>query len=451
MKTIQKIKFLSFLLLGLIVSSCVQDDDFQAPNVSYEEPDIDEDQIITVSSAIAFYGGYEPVQITAGENSDEPVYLEGYVVSSDESGNFYKTLIIQDKPEDPTAGIAISTEANDLYTSYEPGRKIYLRVDGLYSGEYANLPTIGVQDDDEVGRIGEIEFYDRIKRTGTVEELVPTLVTIGNLSNTPLNTLIQLEGVQFPSELNGASFGNINNTFNVNRVVENCEEEQIIIRNSGFSDFKNKLLPTGNGTLVAVLSVYNNDTQLFIRDEDDVMFNGERCPEPYFIEDFDDITSTGPGVYIDLEGWTNVNVSGGSSKFEARDFGGNTYAQISAYNTGESPLEAWLVTPAIDLSQANSVATLRFSTKDGYNNGEGLTAFVATDFSGDVNNANWVELPAIIATGSTSGYASNYTNSGDLDLSDYIGEDVYVAFRYTGDANTVTTTYQIDNISISIN
>ena len=448
MKTIQKIKFLSFLLLGLIVSSCVQDDDFQTPNVSYEEPNIDEDQIIDVTAAIAYYGGYEPVQITAGEDADEPVYLEGYVVSSDESGNFYKTLIIQDKPENPTAGIAISTEANDLYTSYEPGRKIYLRVDGLYSGEYANLPTIGVQDDDEVGRIGEIDFYNRIERTGIVEELVPTLVTIGNLGNAPLNTLIKLEGVQFPEELNGASYGNVDNTYTENRTVENCEEEQTIIRNSGYSDFKSKLLPTGNGTLVAVLSIYNNDTQLFIRDEDDVMFNGERCAEPYYVENFDDITSTG---VIDLEGWTNVNVSGGSTRFEARSFSGNTYAQISAYNTGESPLEAWLVTPAIDLSVANSVATLRFSTKDAFNNGEGLTVFVSTDFTGNVENATWEELPATIATGSSSGYASSFTNSGDIDLSEYIGDDVYIAFRYSGDTNVVTTTYQIDNISVSVN
>ena len=111
----------------------------------------------------------------------------------------------------------------------------------------------------------------------------------------------------------------------------------------------------------------------------------------------------------------------------------------------------WVVGCAIDLSVANSVATLRFSTKDAFNNGEGLTVFVSTDFTGNVENATWEELPATIATGSSSGYASSFTNSGDIDLSEYIGDDVYIAFRYSGDTNVVTTTYQIDNISVSVN
>ena len=461
MKTIQKIKFLSFLLLGLIVSSCVQDDDFQTPNVSYEEPDIDEDQIIDVTAAIAYYGGYEPVQITAGEDADEPVYLEGYVVSSDESGNFYKTLIIQDKPENPTAGIAISTEANDLYTSYEPGRKIYLRVDGLYSGEYANLPTIGVQNDDEVGRIGEIDFYNRIERTGIVEELVPTLVTIENLENAPLNTLIKLEGVQFPDELNGATYAS--EGYTEDRIVENCDEDEVILRNSGYSDFWSKLLPEGNGSLVAVLSLYGSTTQLFIRDEDDVMFDGERCSD----EPVGPVDPTEPGLIdpplnegfeggtayenIDLEGWSNINVNGGENLFQFRSFGSNMYAQTSGYNSDEDPYETWLVTPGVDLASVSS-ATLSFETKDGYYNGTALTAFISTDFDGDVTSANWTEITGVTySTGNTDGYGDEFVPSGDVDLSAYAGQIVYIAFRYLGADGGITTTYQIDNVSLTAN
>src|SRR5690606_17267454 len=114
-----------------------------------------------------------PKIIEAGDGSNRELYLEAYVISSDETGNFYKSLVIQDSPENPTAGVAISTEATNLYTKFEPGRKIYLRVDGLYIGEYAGLPTIGIQDGDEVGRINIEDFDSRILRSLDTVQLVP--------------------------------------------------------------------------------------------------------------------------------------------------------------------------------------------------------------------------------------------------------------------------------------
>ena len=78
------------------------------------------------------------------------------------------------------------------------------------------------------------------------------------------------------------------------------------------------------------MSIYNNDTQLFIRDEDDVMFDGERCSdepvnptepglvEPPFNEDFEGGTAY---ENIDLEGWSNINVNGGENLFQFRNCG----------------------------------------------------------------------------------------------------------------------------------
>ncbi|MBW2960293.1 DUF5689 domain-containing protein [Mesonia aestuariivivens] len=468
MKTIQKIKFLSFFLLGAIVTSCVQDDDFDTPEVVYEDANFNpsQDSVISIASVIEFYGGFEPKQINAGSDSDKNLYMEGYVVSSDETGNFYKTLIVQDKPENPTAGISISTDAGDLYTSYEPGRKVYLRVNGLYSGEYAGLPTVGVQNNDEVGRISTIEFENRMKRTGIKEEIIPTVIGINQTGSTPLNTLIKLEDVQFISSLEGESYANIDNTNTENRTIENCSGNEILLRNSGYSDFKNKLLPTGNGSIVAVLSAYNDDTQLFIRNTEDVIFEGERCgeepgngggdnPAPGlvqlpFTEDFEGETA-GVGVYLAIEGWTNVNVNGGERIFEVREFGDSKYAQTSAYSSDESPYEAWLVTSGVDLSSAAN-ATLSFETKDGYYNGDALTAYISTDFDGDVSTANWTELSGVnYSAGNADGYGDNFVPSGDIDLSAYAGQTVYVGFKYLGASDGVTSTYQIDNISITAN
>ncbi|PHR10552.1 MAG: hypothetical protein COA40_13920 [Aequorivita sp.] len=455
MKRLLNIKLIPFLFfLGMIATSCVQDDDYNVPEINVEEPNVDVNTTITAVKEM--YGGFEPVKVEAGPDSTEPLYIEAYVVSSDESGNYYKQLIIQDKPENPTAGLSISTNATDLYTKYGPGRKIYFRVDGLYIGEYAGLPTIGTQDGDEVGRIEIEDFENRILRSTESVELVPTVIGVGEASNPArLNTLVKFEGVQFPDGVAGVeAYGNLNNTFGVNRTVENCDGQTVLLRTSGFADFKNMTLPEGNGTLTAVLSIFNSDYQLFIRDTDDVQMDGERCSnggpgdalELPFSENFEGQTA-GTGMNVNISGWTNVNVNGGTRLYEVREFDSNKYAQTSAYNSNENPYEVWLVTPGLILP-SGSTPTLTFETNDGFNNGAALTVKISTDFTGDVTTATWTNLNATISSGNTSGYGDEFTPSGDVDLSAYAGQVVYIAYQYEGASNGTTTTYQIDNISV---
>jgi hypothetical protein len=462
MKNLKEIKLLYILfILGLITTACVQDDDYSIPEIDATEP------IVAVNTNIAtvksIYNGYEPKIIEAGEGSSIALYLEAYVVSSDESGNFYKSLIIQDATENPTAGIAISTNATALYTKYEPGRKIYFRVDGLYSGEYAGLPTIGTQDGDEIGRISIEDFESRILRSLEKIEIIPQLVTIeqatnNNTNSALLNTLVKFENVQFPEGSAGIQhYGDPGSTYSVNRDVENCDEERIILRTSGYADFKGILLPTGNGTLKAILSRFNNDIQLFINDPDDVTMNDERCDNSTgggtggavalpFTQNFEN-QNAGTGMVVNIEGWTNVNVNGGLGLWEVREFNSNRYAQSSARNSNENPYETWLVTPGLILPNSTS-PTLTFETNDGYNNGAALTVKISTDFDGDVTTATWNSLNATISTGNSSGYGANFTPSGDVDLSTYAGQTVYIAYRYLGASNGTTTTYQIDNIAV---
>ena len=95
-------------------ASCVQDDDYNVPEINVEEPNVDVNT--TIETIKRIYRGYEPKIIEAGEGSSRELYLAAYAISSDETGNFYKSLVIQDLPENPNAGVAISTEATNLYT-----------------------------------------------------------------------------------------------------------------------------------------------------------------------------------------------------------------------------------------------------------------------------------------------------------------------------------------------
>ncbi|WGF93337.1 DUF5689 domain-containing protein [Aequorivita marisscotiae] len=460
MKNFKNIKQLVSLLLLIcaIAAACVQDDDYKIPDVNVEEPNVVvNENIISIKER---YRGYEPKIIEAGDGSNRELYIEAYVISSDETGNIYKSLVIQDKPENPTAGVAISTNATDLYTKYEPGRKIYFRVDGLYIGRYAELPTIGTQDGDEIGRINIEDFEERILRSTETDSLIPQIVTISEAADNDnnaalLNTLVKFEDVQFPDGLAGvAHYANPDNTYGVNRDVENCESELIALRTSGFADFKGILLPEGNGSITAILSRFNDDVQLIIRDIDDVQMEGERCDEGGggtggaidlpFSENFENQPADVP---VTMEGWANINVNDGAKLFMVEEHEANKYTQMSAYNSNENPCEVWLVTPGLILP-SDSSPTLTFETNDGFYNGVGLFVKISTDFIDDVLTATWTELNANISSGHTSSYGSEFTPSGNVDLSAYAGQVVYIAFQYLGASNGVSTTYQIDTISV---
>lgn len=449
----KKYVILGFMILGTLFS-CVHDDDFSVPQIIEEEPNI---SINTDIAAIKeMYGGEDPVLI----ESENKLYLQAYVISNDEAGNIHKQLFIQDLPENPTAGVVISTHATNLYTKYRPGRKIYFRVDGLYIGDFGGLPSIGIREGESVGRISADEFDQRIYRSLEEVDMVPRIITIEEAQNESLlATLIKLEEVQFPEDLLGEHFGNINNSQTVNRILENCEEETIVLRNSGYSDFKDELLPSGNGSIVGILNTFYGTPQLFIRDLDDVTMNSDRCepsgggdPLPAgvyelpFYQNFDN-QSAGTGVVVDIEHWTNINISGGNRKWEVREFSRNKYAQTSAFNSYENPFDVWLITPGILLPEGSS-PVFTFETKDGYYTGDALSVKISTNFEEDVMLATWTDLEAEFSGGNTSGYGSDFISSGEIDLSGYAGEIVYIAFRYFGAQDGVTTTYQIDTISI---
>ncbi len=72
-----------------------------------------------------------------------PVVIIGRIVSSDVSGNVYKTMYIQDC-EHPEQGLKISVDAGSLSGMYSIGQKIAINCAGLAVGKYAKMPQIGV-------------------------------------------------------------------------------------------------------------------------------------------------------------------------------------------------------------------------------------------------------------------------------------------------------------------
>ena len=104
MKTNKIFGFLSFLMIAFSITSCVQDGDFTVPDVSVVEPNITANSsVLAIKTALQQeFNSSGDLVYTFFENEENPTYVEAYVVSSDATGTFYKKLMVQDKPENPT-------------------------------------------------------------------------------------------------------------------------------------------------------------------------------------------------------------------------------------------------------------------------------------------------------------------------------------------------------------
>lgn len=122
-----------------------------------------------------------------------------------------------------------------------------------------------------------------------------------------------------------------------------------------------------------------------------------------------------------------VNVSS-NADWTWGSFDGNGFAEMSGFGA-DAASDDWLISPAIDLSSASS-PILEFQTARDFS-GPALEVLISSDFNGiNPTAATWTALSATLAP-DNSDYT--ITDSGPVDLSAYVGETVYVAFRYTSE------------------
>ncbi|NBL65445.1 DUF5017 domain-containing protein [Flavobacterium sp. NST-5] len=436
-----------------LLTNCSHDDDYGVPNLEGKC------QTLAVTKQVSDITGAATAtyqQYTADD------VIEAYVTSSDQGGNFYKSITLMSV--DGTKGFSMPADDYNLYTKYEPGRKVYVKLKDRYFvnqhsstiiGSLYNNNTPDNPNDDSVGRMSRVEYPQTIIRSCdkvNEDEIVKHLTIAEAKSNQYLNMLIELDEVQFSSASNGktyydASLNSIGGATNHN--ITDLQGNTLIVRVSEYAQFAKNQTPTGSGKIRGVMTKFNNDFQFMIRTENDVQLGDPRI-EAFFSQDFESIAATGNNQFVNLPGWSNVSLNGGAERWEARIFSGNKYAQLSAFGTGESNMDTWLITPAINLD-ATTGEFLMFGSKIGFANGEAVTVHISTNYSGAgtaaaINAATWTQLNPIMAP-QTQSYPTDFTSSGPVDLSSYNG-NVYIAFRYRGSATGITSTYQIDNIRV---
>ena len=368
-----------------------------------------------------------------GEITDE-VFVEGVVTLSPANGNITDRNIVM---QDETGGIVVRFDEN-VSTQVNEGDILRIALNGANLGSFADVKQIS-----EVvfnGESGGEKIVTKVAENTILPD--PIKVSLAELkSGDYQSVIVEIENIQFLTD-------DVNKDISGTRTITDCNTKFSIFTRFD-ATFGSSKTREGAGKIVGIASNYYDEKQLLLRNTDDFSsMTKERCaePEPLFYENFENISNTGYDVWVSLDNWENISESNGTEKWEAREFSNNKYAQISAYNTGETSMTVWLITPEIDLDSSTD-EILSFQTKDAYNNGDGLEILISSNFSGNVASASWTKLDADLAAGTSSGYASSFTDSGPLDLSSYSGK-VRIAFKYSGGDPSLTTTYQVDEIKI---
>lgn len=267
------LKFLFVMLVALVITGCVHDDKYGDPNLNgYQCQDLT--ATLTIAQVKALHGTTAYMF-----PSNSTAVMEGFVSSSDETGNIYKTIYIQDSPTNPTQGFTISVDAVSTYTKFPQGSKIYIKLNDLALGTYGGLIQLGVRDAeaistgvDAVSRIPESAVSAHIFRSCTIrEKIVPKVLTLAQMSSNTdlLGALIQLDNVEFTNRALCSNFAPDGVT--VDRQIgqgwnstSNQYLNTAVVRNSGFASFANQFLPAGNGKFVGIFSRFNSTYQMYI-------------------------------------------------------------------------------------------------------------------------------------------------------------------------------------------
>ena len=260
------IHFYTCLLLVLSTPACLKQSSF-ANNI-----DKSIDSVVSIKNLkkLHYAGEFELIQ--------KNISIEAVVVANDESNNLYKTISVQDS----TAGILILLDGVSLYQTYPIGSVLRIQLKDLILTDYRRMIQIVAAVDTSSGSmqvtgIPSPLFEKHILVVKDEPIIRPIPVSFKNLHDSLQGRLIKISNVEFASADTSLTYADKKNKIGASRALRFCTGGTVYLRTSGYADFAGIKLPSGNGDLVGVYSVYNSEKQVFIRDTSDILLKNKRC------------------------------------------------------------------------------------------------------------------------------------------------------------------------------
>ncbi|KAF2515872.1 DUF5017 domain-containing protein [Flavobacterium zhairuonense] len=440
-------KMLPYFIMSLFFFGCSTE--IETPKLECTQPDF------TVNKTVEKV--YELSSATAKQYIYDDI-IEAYVVSSDEGGNFFKTISFQTKASEksPAIGFSVPIDASNTYIDYRLGNKVYIKLKNQFTDLYYGGLRIGDlyvsnAGDPTVGRISQNEIKSVLNSSCTTideNQLVESLSIEKALNDSKLNTLIELNNVEFTEEAMGRHYfeetNNVGGSTNWN--LRDNTGNQIIFRTSSYAKFADHFVPEGSGKVRGILTKFGSDYQFMVRFESDIEMNGKRNT-PFFAEDFQSVKNN---VNFVLPGWSNI-VEKATKLWKSMVYSGNGYAEFNTTSTTAAENIAWLVSPKINLSgYKNAVLSFRSAQHDLKIDSplNTLEVYISINFDGsNIAKAKWTKLEAKVPSLSTP--ARQFISSGGIDLSAYSG-NINIAFKYIGSGKdkTLNGAFMVDDVKI---
>jgi hypothetical protein len=396
-------------------------------------------------------------------------YIEAYVISSDEGGNFYKSMYFQ--PTDGSKGFNLSGDIVNAYTQkFQPGKKVFLKLNGL---SYANPTGFGrglifgaaPTEQFAVDRLSSLDFKKYLIPSCDVvsEDAIVHKITLATALDPYLNTLVEIDNVQFNDEAAGGTYdSNLTDDYDSSILITDGSKN-LTIRTSRFANFAGSKVPTGKGKIRGVLTRYNSTYQIILRTERDVNMPNPRVDYtpalvgtnssvfPATVNETFESYTTSP-AQSNFPNYIN-DAAVGSKYWIAKIFSNNKYIEMTSNASGGAN-NAYLFVP-VNMTAANNFS---FKINVGFWNAAVLNVYyvLATDYTpgAKIDTSKMVNITSkfTFPTTPTSGYGTTFMSSGVYSIPTTVTGNGYFVFEYAGNANSSplrTTTIQLDNILIN--
>ena len=364
-------------------------------------------------------------------------YIKGVVVSSDEGGNFYKSMVIQDA----TGAIALQLDMTGLHTRYPLGQKIVLVCNGLRPetpslmvGNYHNLPQIGWIYEGGIGRINSLFIDQYIIRDSmpSMKNLPKPLTNneIDFLGNADLNKLVRLEGVKFEAEAIGKpfSFSEFTTDWKISVPLANGSTKDVTVRTSNYAKFRSTTIQNREYDLTGILTKYNNIYQLMIRVKEDIAVSSKEVLEFDFAKD------------PLLDGWSIQSVLG-TTKWLYKEAMMHPSNQLASY---AKAMDDWLISPVISYDDvANGYLRFVHQLNMQLPNYDVYQVYYTTSTADTFNIDDWKILDKLSSFPATDQWSNQFP------LKNINAKKFRIAFRYYApDKDVVTYDWKIKKVEI---
>lgn len=240
----------------------------------FEEPASPEPVLMTPNMTLAefksLYSGF-PLEITT-----DTIILSGKVISSDKSGNVYRSLYIQDE----TAGLEVKIGKTGLYNDYIIGQTIYVKPQYLCLGTYGGSVQLGAVSTDSYYETSYIDAQALINRTifkGSYGDPLPPMDITSSSQITESNVCkyVRILNASYQGGQDGLRTWAVSNDPETGREAEYGQQNfsigsvNVVVRTSGYASFADYEVGMEIGdrcNLTGILTKYRDTYQLVLLD-----------------------------------------------------------------------------------------------------------------------------------------------------------------------------------------